>query len=74
MKPSVSREEPTGSRFVSQPGEVTLSQCVSCKHKHGTGPTCAAFLDGIPEAILLGEHDHRESYPGDGGIRYEPKS
>ena len=35
---------------------------------------CIAFPDGIPEEILLGEHDHKTPYPGDNGIRFEPKA
>jgi hypothetical protein len=33
--------------------------------------SCAAFPDGIPEAILGDGFDHRDPYPGDGGIRYQ---
>lgn len=33
---------------------------------------CAAFPDGIPEAIITGEVDHSKPYPGDNGFRYEP--
>jgi hypothetical protein len=35
--------------------------------------TCKAFPDGIPLGIALHEDRHDEEYPGDGGIRYEPK-
>lgn len=47
-------------------------QCITlCKHNEAAG-TCAAFPDGIPDAIFFGEHDHRLPYPGDRGIRWEP--
>lgn len=42
----------------------------ACKHHRG-GATCSAFPDRIPKAILTGERDHHEPYPGDGGIRFE---
>ena len=50
--------------------------CARCAHldrrSSKPGLVCAAYPDGIPEAILWGEHDHREPYPGDNGIRFEP--
>ena len=51
--------------------------CLTCRHFHdaddeATSLTCDAFPDGIPEAVLTGEHDHRDPYPGDRGVRYEP--
>ncbi len=56
-----------------------IPQCFGCRHFHrgdpGDGPmTCDAFPDGegIPMAILLGDHDHREPYNGDHGLRFEP--
>lgn len=48
------------------------TQCVYCQHLW-SGFVGAAFPGGIPDVILLGEHDHREPYPGDGGIRFEMK-
>lgn len=57
---------------------VTLlaPQCVRCKHwprvTSVKGLPCDAFPDGVPDVILRGEHDHREPYPGDNGIRFEP--
>jgi hypothetical protein len=51
-------------------------QCVDCKHfdadaARGTFQ-CRAFPDGIPDPILLSEHDHHEPFPGDHGILFEP--
>ena len=46
-------------------------QCVMCAHYTGT-LTCTAFPEGIPEAIVTGEHDHSEPYEGDKGIRWAP--
>lgn len=39
--------------------------CFDCKHLNGKAPLkCAAFPDGIPKEILLGENDHTEPLPG----------
>lgn len=51
------------------------SQCRSCKHLDREKPRskrCAAFPDGIPMEICATRRAHREPYPGDGGIVYEP--
>jgi hypothetical protein len=45
--------------------------CTFCKHKTPGETTCAAFPQGIPAAIIAGDDQHLEPYPGDGGIRYE---
>lgn len=48
-------------------------QCRQCARYEGDG-FCAAFPypQGIPAAILAGEHDHTQAYPGDGGLRFVP--
>jgi hypothetical protein len=47
--------------------------CLGCKHfDRQTGWTCAAFPDGIPEAVLQFRNDHTAPFPGDNGIRFEP--
>lgn len=58
-------------KYVWEPGDVRISQCAYCRHKR-SGPTCTAFPDGIPTAILSNGHDHRRPYPGDHGVRFEP--
>jgi hypothetical protein len=52
----------------------TEKLCDLCKHRHPAThpPTCAAYPDRIPLKILLMEVDHRQPYPGDHGIRFEP--
>ena len=45
--------------------------CNKCNHLGADG-TCSAFPNGIPLNILTGQHDHREPYKGDNGIRFEP--
>lgn len=49
--------------------------CESCARlgpgPDGVGFACAAFPDGIPDAIYVGGFDHRQPFDGDGGIRYQ---
>ncbi len=48
-------------------------QCLTCRH-YWLGAECAAFPDGIPAEIFTGLRDHRKPYPGDKGIRWEPRA
>jgi len=47
-------------------------QCSLCANKTASGIGCRAYPQGIPWDVLRGEHDHREPFPGDNGIRFEP--
>jgi hypothetical protein len=38
---------------------------------HKVRSTCAAFPDGIPDEIALGDFDHRKRYPGDHGVLFK---
>lgn len=48
-------------------------QCNACKDHIPYTVTCKAFPKGIPLEIRRGNWDHRQAYPGDSGILYEPK-
>lgn len=49
-----------------------MPQCLDCKHFDVESSFCDAFPNGIPDEIFLGDHDHRNPYPGDNGILFEP--
>src|SRR4051812_19354026 len=52
-----------------------LPLCVACQRLRRPVRgrlACAAFPDGIPAPLLEAAADHREPYPGDHGIRFEP--
>lgn len=52
--------------------------CESCARlgpgSGGVGFACAAFSDGIPDAIYMEGYDHRQPYPGDGGVLFRLKN
>jgi hypothetical protein len=59
------------SRFVTEPNDMRITQCVGCAHYYGS-LKCLAFPAGIPEPILDMEHDHRKPYVNDHGVRFRP--
>lgn len=61
--------------IVSEDYYLLLPLCSVCRHliEWQPIPRCRAFPAGIPAAICLTrEHDHREPFPGDGGVLFEP--
>jgi hypothetical protein len=50
----------------------TILQCHGCRHYAWgalDGDRCSAFLEGIPREIWVGDADHHEPFPHDGGVR-----
>lgn len=64
-------------RFYDDPG-WELIICTNCKYRHRCDEstdyhlTCDAFPEGIPKGLIL-RNEHDTPYPGDHGIRFEPK-
>ncbi|MFN8634624.1 MAG: hypothetical protein U0893_12270 [Chloroflexota bacterium] len=57
---------------------LVMPICMFCVHydraSQGYGHKCAAFPEGIPEAIIESEADHRRPIEGDQGIQFTPDS
>lgn len=59
------------------PTTLTPISCGTCKHRNKSTPLiCEAFPKGIPNEIMDGSFDHRQSFPNDddpidNDIRYE---
>lgn len=50
--------------------------CIYCRRLeriNQDGYTCSAYPDGIPEAIILSNVDHRKPFDGDHGLQFEVK-
>lgn len=60
---------------------IGFDMCHECRHyqgrvSHESDPfhyVCAAYPDGIPKEISLGDVAHLKPYPGDNNIQFEPK-
>ena len=49
--------------------------CFNCEHFRGAEfGKCDAFPDQIPERIWSGKFQHCKLFPGDRGIRFQPKA
>lgn len=50
-----------------------VASCDNCRFRTNRPQlVCSAFPGGIPPQILFGGFDHREEFPGDKGIRWQP--
>jgi hypothetical protein len=61
--------------FADDPNIPSYSSvCMACKHWQVAGRTCDAYPvhNSIPLEIWLGKNDHRQPFPGDNGIQFEP--
>ena len=53
------------------PIQIPPRPCVGCRFYDEPQWNCRAFPYGIPDEIRRGEDEHREAFPGDGGIQFE---
>ena len=58
------------SRFETTEADFSTHQCAVCRHLDGRR-RCTAFPGGIPEAIIMSRHDHRQPFPSDQNIRFD---
>lgn len=63
---------PIPERFYDDIAIEMVTPCSTCRHLYADAFSCAAFPEGIPEEILLGDHQHDKPFSGDSGIQYEP--
>ena len=50
---------------------IMINRCVICRRYRGN-ETCTVYKDRIPNQIFTAQHDHREPFKGDNGIRFKP--
>jgi len=65
-----------GIQFRVSASSWLIDDCSTCKHLFpGDRGQCKAFPEpeSIPREIRFGYWQHREPYPGDNGIQFEPR-
>jgi len=50
-----------------------IPSCYHCTRFDLAKLTCEAFPERVPREILLGQHDHKTPFAGDGGLQFNPK-
>ncbi len=54
---------------------MIIALCFDCRRlSNEKGMKCEAFPGGIPDEIILAEHDHHRPFPGDRGLTFLAKS